>query len=316
MTGHEHREVDLDLLADYLGGALDGTPDEPVVARLVADDAAWRAARDSLAAGMASVGEQLRALSEIPEPMPDDVAARIDAAFAPTARAVAEDPAPRPVPTATSTAPAQRHLSAVPGSGAGNDVTAARRRRLRWAAPAAVAAGVIAVAGFAVGQLVRSSGTASSTAASDHAEPMFAPAESAEAAGGAAAVPAPDLVTTSGTDYDETTLATGVVQPFTAPADPGIQGAPGLDRSSPGATSAALDPLRPRAALLACLDAVARDNAAGPITVRTVDYARYRGAPAVIVRFVAANGTWAQASSPTCGAPGAGSAELAKVPVR
>ena len=35
-------EVDWDLLADHLGGALQGTPEEARVAHLVATDPAWR----------------------------------------------------------------------------------------------------------------------------------------------------------------------------------------------------------------------------------------------------------------------------------
>ena len=44
MTGAEFDGVDIDLLADYIGGALAGTPDESAVAALVADDPAWREA--------------------------------------------------------------------------------------------------------------------------------------------------------------------------------------------------------------------------------------------------------------------------------
>jgi hypothetical protein len=50
--------------------------------------------------------------------------------------------------------------------------------------------------------------------------------------------------------------------------------------------------------------------------VQTVDYARYLGNPALVVRFSAANGVWAWASGPGCGAPGAGAAKLAAVQVR
>ena len=50
--------------------------------------------------------------------------------------------------------------------------------------------------------------------------------------------------------------------------------------------------------------------------MESVDYARFDGAPALIVRFTAANGRWAWASGPACGTPAAGAATLGKVPVR
>ncbi|WP_373688915.1 hypothetical protein [Verrucosispora sioxanthis] len=42
MSAGEFSEVDHDLLADYLGGALDGTPEHAEIARRVAQDPAWR----------------------------------------------------------------------------------------------------------------------------------------------------------------------------------------------------------------------------------------------------------------------------------
>ncbi|MEU0765272.1 phosphopantetheine-binding protein, partial [Streptomyces microflavus] len=59
MTGREFREVDHDLLADYLGGALDGTPEQTVVARLVAEDPAWSDAHDVLAPALTRVHDEL-----------------------------------------------------------------------------------------------------------------------------------------------------------------------------------------------------------------------------------------------------------------
>ena len=59
MTGREFREVDHDLLADYVGGALDGTPERDRVARLVAEDAAWADAHATLAPAMARVHDEL-----------------------------------------------------------------------------------------------------------------------------------------------------------------------------------------------------------------------------------------------------------------
>jgi hypothetical protein len=82
VTGGQFSGVDIDLLADYVGGALDGTPDETVVAGLVADDPAWRAAYEVLTGGMAAIGADLRLLGAADEPMPAELSARLDTAFA------------------------------------------------------------------------------------------------------------------------------------------------------------------------------------------------------------------------------------------
>ena len=48
MTGAEFGGVDIDLLADYIGGALTGTPEESAVAARIAGDPDWQAAYASL----------------------------------------------------------------------------------------------------------------------------------------------------------------------------------------------------------------------------------------------------------------------------
>lgn len=368
MTGPEFAGVDIDLLADYLGGALDGTPDEATVAALIAGDPAWRSAHDTLTGAMASVETSLRALGRESEPMPADLAVRLERSFStpatdsgdtavdsPTAGGAAPGSAALDSPTAGGAAvdfwpigaelatPAlphlkpsrSRHLSAVPdtdpgtgsaasGTGSavpasGSDVpreapvTAARkRRRLRWAAPAAAAAGVVAFAGFGIDYLV-SSGDASDSAAStaggapEEATPMLAPVPD-----GAVAAPPNDRITSSGTNYQELTLAGASVRSLASDSSRTAADTPEIAAQGAGSP---LDRLRVRRALLDCLDAVARDNGAGSISVESVDYARYRDAPAVIVRFTAANGTWVQASGADCGAPGGDSARLDVVKV-
>ncbi|MER7169324.1 hypothetical protein ABT336_25110, partial [Micromonospora sp. NPDC000207] len=82
MTTGRFEEVDLDLLADYLGGVLDGTPEEAVVARLVAEDAAWAQAEARLAPALSAVGADLAAWGADAPEMPSDVADRITAALA------------------------------------------------------------------------------------------------------------------------------------------------------------------------------------------------------------------------------------------
>jgi hypothetical protein len=82
-------EVDLDRLADFVGGALDGTPDAEAVRELVSNDDAWAEAYASLVAADALVRVQLRGLGG-PVPVPLDVVRRLDRALAQAA-----------VPTAT-----------------------------------------------------------------------------------------------------------------------------------------------------------------------------------------------------------------------
>jgi len=150
VTGAEFSGVDIDLLADYVGGALDGTPDEAVVAALITEDAAWRDAHALLSDGVAAVTGQLHALGSVAEPMPVDVIARFDAALL-TATDAPEiaDPsggatvAPAVMEPGTDGAAPARHLVAVPSGSRGK-----RARLLRWAAPVGIAAGVLAFVGF------------------------------------------------------------------------------------------------------------------------------------------------------------------------
>ena len=146
MTGNQFSEVDFDLLADYVGGALDGTPEHVRVTDLVAHDPAWRAAHETLTAGMTAVGAQLSALGAAAEPMPADLAVRLEEAFR------AAPPAPR--------------LEPVHGGVAADRTARSRQRRWRWAVPVAAAAGVLAVAGIGVDYLARNSNTATDSRAS------------------------------------------------------------------------------------------------------------------------------------------------------
>lgn len=290
MTSDEFGGVDIDLLADYAGGALSGD-DETRVARLVADDPAWREAYALLAPSIDAVGADLRALGSVPEPMPDDVIARLDAAL--------QD---RP------------QLTVVPG-GEAAPRSPTVRRRLRWAAPIAAAAGVLAFAGIGVDYLVDGSGDAASTSAggsADRGSPMIA----AEA-GGLVTGMTDDLVRASGEDYNRATLAAplpaagamsvpdqaGDVSKRTSVAPAAPEAGKGV---APDPGFPALQRLRDRDALLVCLEAIATEQGNGPVTVHSVDYARYQGEPALIVQFAAGGVTWAWASGPDCGTPGAG----------
>ena len=148
MTG-QFGEVDLDLLADFLGGALEGTSDETAVARLIADDPAWARAHAALAPAVARTQASLASWGKQPEPMPSDVADRLS-----TALARADALAGRNAfsgPAATSGGGANRSLSAsptrsdrtgprlatTPGGARARPGEPARRRWARWVGPVA-----------------------------------------------------------------------------------------------------------------------------------------------------------------------------------
>jgi hypothetical protein len=179
-----------------------------------------------------------------------------------------------------------------------------------------VAAGVIAFVGFGLDYLAGRSGQSSSDSSAETA------AGSAEQKAPSLARPfAPMQLLASGTDYTHGTLADAPPAPLVAPfASP----VPGPDAASDGsppvrapkiADSSALQRLISTAALDACLAAIEQANGAGALSVESVDYARFGAAPAVIVRFTAANGHWAWASGAGCGTPAGDAATLDKVPV-
>jgi hypothetical protein len=334
VTGGEFSGVDIDLLADYVGGALDGTPDQAVVAALVADDPAWADAHDALTGGIAAVGADLRALGVEPEPMPDHLAVRINAALAElpplTGPDLSED-TDHPAGEGRATEPAgvRRHLSAVPdevdgvGSARGKRdraSAAGRRRRLRrWAAPIAVAAGTLVFAGVGLGELLGggSAEDSSSTMAGQAAPEMNSPQSDERQAADAAAQSGTGRITTSGLDYSRATLSDHSVRAFSEKTQKGASGGPGSARvSEAGGAIPALDRLRVHEALLACIDAIRTEHRSGDVTLDTADYARFEGAPALVVHFTASDGAWAWVSGPDCGAPGSGADTRYSVQVR
>ncbi|KUL26520.1 hypothetical protein [Actinoplanes awajinensis] len=301
MTGAEFHGIDIDLLADYIGGALDGTPEADRVAALIAVEPAWQEAFSLLAPEMATVGALL---GDLPgEPMPDDVVARLDSAFAALA----------PSGTALGIAPDDggEHVGTAPDvPKTVLDLEKHRRRRgnrrwLRFAAPIGIAAGAIGFFGYAL--------TAPQSA---HDDSGSADSAAAPAAGGVMVAGTPETTLDSGTDYTLGTLTQSLKRtadaPLSASADvpqvsPDIAGVQELD---------VLARLRLPAALLDCLSAIAQENSGGTLTAQSVDYARFDGAPALVVQFSADNGEWVWASGADCGLPGVGADTLGQVPVR
>jgi hypothetical protein len=280
VTGQEFSEVDIDLLADYVGGALDGTPEEAVVARRVAEQPAWAEAHAALSEATEGVRASLASWGASAEPMPAEVADRI-------ATALAQEPH-RPA------------LSLVPDDPDGPPRTAprARRRLPGWAAPAAIAAGIVAIAGLGLSQADRlSGGGGEDTAAGTADAPAYA-SGSAEAAPPAAQSAAPP-VTVSGRNY----LGLADAVPPAMITSDRASGKDGDDaeRQLFGA-AAALDRLRDPAARAACIEAIATVHPPGVTSVEVFDLASFQGSPAAIVFFTDRSGArWVWASGPECG---------------
>jgi hypothetical protein len=294
LTGAEFGEVDIDLLADYIGGALTGTPEESVVAARVADVPAWRAAHDSLSADMAFVGAELKKFPA--EPMPVELATRLDTMF-------------RSAGSETSTP----HLALVHDDDAVGDGSppvrekAAKRagRRLRFATPIAIAAGVVAFVGFGLDYLAGQN----SQKAADSTAGLYAETDTQQPA-----LAGEPITTASGTNYTLGTLGVEPVLPMTTSLRESAK--PGKTAPDQVSAQGSAGRLPIGAVLQDCLDAIERANNDGSISVLSVDYARFDGSPALVVRFVAAHGQWAWASGLLCGTPSGGADTLGKVPVR
>lgn len=113
-------DVDLEQLADYLGGALDGTEAQHQMRERLATDPALASRYAELAAATESATADLGALAAVTEPMPQEVTARLTAALA----ALADHDAPgRHEPTGAGTATG----SPAPAGSAGSTGTAGTR---------------------------------------------------------------------------------------------------------------------------------------------------------------------------------------------
>ncbi|MET8524413.1 hypothetical protein [Micromonospora sp. NPDC005172] len=312
MTAEEFREVDVDLLADYLGGALDGTPQQAQVARLVAADPAWAEAYALLAPAVTQVRSDLARWAEPPPELPSDVAERIAAALAadsPTDDATVSSEAPAAATPVT--VPAQggrRPTSPSPAESGRGVATGPGRRQRRWvrgAAPVAVAAAAVVVLGLGLNHL--STDTADSGALD---RPANAPA--GIAAGGTVRTSGPALH--SGTDYTPQDLGgtSSPQSPMREENSSGPGGQPGVDaegdrRPAPDGSDQ-LARLTDEAALTACLTSVAAEHGSGPLVVEVIDYARFQGEQALVIRFTDTTGArWAWVSGAECGVPGSGS---------
>ncbi|HEY8474417.1 MAG TPA: hypothetical protein VIL37_17515 [Natronosporangium sp.] len=314
-------EVDWELLADHLGGALAGTPEGDRVAQLVSTDPSWARAATELSAAIAAVTRDLRTLP--PVTMPDDVTARLDRALAAAVGApeaasapdVAAAPGGAGAPDAAPAAPAGRPVaeSRRPPSHPG---ARKRRRAARWGAGLALAAGVAAFSAVSLTEwqpdqtfpdfIVEGSGDEDK--ASDGSTDQLAP----EAAAPTADEEAGPLMVATGSNYEAATLA------ITEPARPtpvlGHQNRPsppvqapenelGVNEAPP---SVVPDPLAwlwlDPAERNECLALIAAALQPPPVSITTVDFATFEGEPALIVWATAGDGSrWAWVSGPDCG---------------
>ncbi|WFE63121.1 hypothetical protein [Micromonospora sp. WMMD714] len=129
MTGRKHGAVDHDLLADYVGGALDGTPEQLVVARLLTEDPAWAQAYAVLAPAVARVHDDLAGWGATMPEMPPVVVERLAAALAGAGPAPTEPAAPTEAAEASEAAGTSGAAGAVEGAGASEIVGAAGTER-------------------------------------------------------------------------------------------------------------------------------------------------------------------------------------------
>ncbi|MEV4621728.1 hypothetical protein AB0J74_23845 [Asanoa sp. NPDC049573] len=310
-------EPDFDLLADYVGGALAGTPDEARVAALIATDPDWAAEHASLVAALAATADDLAVFAgESAEPMPDEVVSRLLAALPPAQVAAPQAPEPHaPAPHAAPHPPAPRAPAPRVAAGsrrrprsarpAGPSRARRRSRWLTWAAPVLVLVAVAALGGLWINGSV--DGLTSTTANDSGADAAAAPAP---AAGAGVAIPR----SASGRDYTGQTVAGGFFggsarSLLTGPTPGPMAAQDNSTESAPTAKSGVHDRTLSRldapAALQVCVDAIAAANGSGPITVETADYATFDGRPAVVVFFTDGAGVrWGWAVGPDCGLAG------------
>jgi hypothetical protein len=282
-------EADLDQLADFVGGALDGTPEAEHVRRLVSTEESWAEAYSMLVTADAAMRDELHAFGAEPALVPPDVADRLDAALS---AAVAAPSTDAPVVDLARAREARK------------------RRRMRWTAGLAAAAAVLVCGGVGV-QVLRSSMQTDADrpmTAAPNADAGRPERNTGSAAGDSAAGSANDsAVTSSGRDYGPGTLgnATGAGQAQSQSSPRSALGGEATPAAPVGVPSA-LARLAEPAARAACLTAITKEYGG---RVALVDYASFQGQPALVVVVDGARTAAGQrlvvVVGPTCGIGGA-----------
>lgn len=259
-------DADFDLLADFVGGALDGTPEADDVRRLVSTDEGWAEAYAALVTAEVAVRDELTALGADPLAVPADVEHRLNAAL----QAAVVTPRPdAPVLDLARAREARRH------------------RRQRWAIGLATAAAVLICGGLGVsvvisGQTAKNETvTSSGDAGRDEAAPQQVPPGSS--GGTRASARADAALVASGRDYGPGTVGqlAQASPPAAAMAGEGSGNADTTKSSvKPEGVPAELRRLQDPVARAACLNAVVGEYGG---QVALVDYARFQGQPALVV---------------------------------
>ncbi|GAA3229081.1 hypothetical protein ACFO1B_25765 [Dactylosporangium siamense] len=260
-------DADFDLLADFVGGALDGTPEADDVRRLVSTDEAWAEAYGALVTAEVAVRDRLTALGAEPLPVPADVAHRLNAALQDAVVA------PRPGAPVLDLARARE---------------ARRHRRQRWAIGLATAAAVLICGGFGVPLVVSGQHDKGDTVTSNadgggkgEAAPQSAPSP-VGSGGTRSSIRSDAALVASGQDYGPGTVGqlAKVSPPAAAMAGEGSGNADTSKSGKPEDVPAELRRLRDPVARAACLNAVVGEYGG---QVALVDYARFEGQPALVV---------------------------------
>lgn len=278
-AGRIGRGVDLDLLADHLEGVLPDARSRDVD-RLIETDPAWAAARTALVDARVGLRAALAAHAARPEPMPEDISARIIAAL--------HDLGPAPI-----------------------SLDAARRRRRPiakqvWAriAVAASIVGVMFIGGTAWLAVSHLDSGEKSTATADRGSPVPRLAMTEKAP----TVPTGFLtIVMSGQDYTPLSLGTVIHRPL-AITTFGSNGQDAIDSSS---VPDDLARLVTTTALRACVAAIVAEHGGLP---SSVDFASYLGRPALIVTVTGVD--LMVVVGDQCGLPGIGSNEIASAPLK
>ncbi|MEV8516207.1 hypothetical protein [Dactylosporangium sp. NPDC051484] len=259
-------EADLDRLADFVGGALDGTAEADDVRHLVSTDTSWAEAYAMLVAADAAMRDELHALGAEAPAVPPDVQQRLDAVLA---GAITAPPADAPVVDLARAREARR------------------RRRARWSIGLATAAAVIVCGGVGV-QALRM-GTASQDSGTSVAPGLAdAPAggQTRSGSGSRTNLAGGSPLISSGRDYGRATLgqlAGGQPAPDvhkSGNSDVQGEGAAPLEASAPTAVPGPLTRLSAPAARAACLAAITKEYGG---QVSLVDYAAFEGQAALVV---------------------------------
>jgi hypothetical protein len=301
--------VDWDRLADYVGGVLDGAPEADAVRELIAVDADWAAAYTDLVAADAAVKADLAGYAESPAPMPSAVAQRIDA-FLSTLDA----------PASAGAAPRSGRSSSGPRSERADSTGPGRAaRRRRFAGISALAGVMVFVAGllWVVPQLGISRKDAGGSAQSAADAPAGAPLQNApvELASGRNYAPE-DFAALADTASGEVSNEGGAPRagaqatPVNPESNKAAANPPGADADAFGPVPDELIALKSPVQRQACLDAIHGRYGGVPTLL---DYARFRGRPALVVVLDRANvfdlanaaggRQWVVVVGPACGSP-------------